>query len=174
MADLPKIVGVTAKSEAVRLTDAAPTPAANAIRLINTPRLGGGFLEGNLREGLITGHLWRGQRGDASARFGTVEIVVEAAGVGALPADPASLPHYHPLIKACLGYAAVDTSVVGSENVVYQQADLVTTCTIWLYSYTKLFKLVGCVGNMKLSLRAGQIGTITFTMTGVLREDPTD
>ena len=172
MADRIKIAGVLVKSEAVRLTDSIPTAALNAVRIQNIPRLGGGFLEGNMNEAATVGSLGKAPRGVSGGRWGSVELVCEARGVAGV--YPAVTPDFEPLIKACGG--APFPLVEGAAGTDTMQVPFVAdpvTCTIYLYSFSRfLYKLVGCVGNMRLSGRAAAVPTITFTMTGVLRADP--
>jgi hypothetical protein len=89
---------------------------------------------------------------------GGISFDVEIRGPGAA----ATAPRVSPLLQACGLTETLGTGTAGSAS--YAPASSgIPGCTIYAYMDGILWKLVGCRGNVKLTLQAGQVGLYNFT-----------
>jgi hypothetical protein len=167
-----KIFGVLAKIETTSGTDAAPT-SVNALRVVGIPTLKYGYLEEGLRDDVETGQLGVADRASPAGRWGSIDLQLEVRGAGA--AYSASvLPESDVLLRAG-GCSQAIVTTTSSETVTYTTLDTGTeTCTLYMFSHNKLFKLVGCVATVKYSAAAAKRGFMNFTLTGRMVADPVE
>lgn len=145
-----------AKSETTKGVDAAPTPAADAIRILNRPwpQVDGKPIDREVIKQTM-GRMPHLMNPDASIQL---EIQCELKGSGAAGTPP----EIAPLLKAC---RLVETVTAGT-SVVYQPSTATeNSATIYLYADGLLWKLLGAVGTAKIECQIGQPAKITFTMS---------
>lgn len=168
-----KIFGVALKIQPTPGTDAIPT-GANALRVVGISSLKWDFMEPGTREDVISGQLGTVERTDAAGRWGSLDIVLEAKGAGAAYAVGTVEPEPDVLLRIA-GMSRTFVATPGSESVLYSTLDAgfeIASCYCW--SAGKLFKLIDCVGTLKLSAEAAKRGFFTATITGLMRSDPTE
>jgi hypothetical protein len=168
-----KVFGVLAKIETTSGTDAAPTPAANAIRVVGIPILEYGYLESGERDDVQTGTLLISDRAAPAGRFGRIPITIEIAGSGA--AYSATVGPQADVFLRMSGFGRTVTTTGGSESILYFTLDEGNeTATVWLYTGRKLIKMVGCVAQpTNISAEATKRGMMSFNVQGRIVEDPT-
>ena len=176
MPEKVRLQGLTAKIEVTYGTDPVPTPAADAIQVeeILWQDIDTDFLHENVRENLATGFLGEGLAGARSGRFCKfrVPVVVKGAGV----AYSATVkPEMDVILRACAMKAVVDVTV-SLEKWTYTRRSLAhESCTIYVYSSGRRFKVVGCRGNLaEMAIAPGLITNMMFDMSGILVADPND
>lgn len=148
-------MALLAKIEGTYGTDPTPTGAANAM-------LTKGLTIQPYNGARVSRDLDRSTFGAQSeintGPFVVVSFGVELAGSGTAGTAPA----WGPLIQAC-GFTETD----GAADVVYTPANsALKSVTIYFYVDGQQHKVIGCRGNMSLSIARGQIPTIQFTFTG--------
>jgi hypothetical protein len=75
---------------------------------------------------------------------------------------------------AC-GLARSHDDTGGDEHGVYDLADTGhASTTVWAYAAGKLFKIVGCRGNMTWAPTAGGLGRLDFVLQGLLSTTPSE
>jgi len=144
-----------AKTETTKGVDAAPTPAADAIRILNRPwpSVDGKPIDREVVKQTM-GRLPHLMNPDASVQL---EIQCELKGSGAAGTPP----EIAPLLKACRLVEVVNAGV----DVQYHPATATEhSATIYLYADGLLWKLLGAVGTAKVEAQIGQPVKITFTM----------
>jgi len=145
-----------AKTETTKGVDAAPTPAADAIRPLNRPwpQVDGKPIDRSVVKQTM-GNLPHLMNPDASVQL-EIQCELKGSGVAGTP------PEIAPLLKAC---RLVETVTAGT-SVVYQPATATEhSATIYLYADGLLWKLLGAVGTAKIEAQMDQPAKITFTMS---------
>ena len=176
MAAPTKIFCVLAKLQASAGTDAAPTAAANAVRLLNTPTIKVKYLEEGDRKGET--HAGLGDLGTVG-RFGrSIDLTVQLAlkGAGADYFTTTNNPESDPFWQAA-GLTVTRSGGSGSGKLVYTTADASDTfplLTLYAYSQYKLYKIIDCVVAPKITLDNMKKGVIDFAVSGRLATDPVD
>lgn len=167
----PRILAAAAKIEAVSGTDSVPTLAANAVGLVGIPTLNPAFLEGGLRDDVVFGGLGTIDRSAPAGRHATIDLTLEVKGFGAAY-SAANRPECDVFLRGC-GKSAVVDATVGAEKVTYTTLDDgFETFTLYLWSASKLFKLVGCVATCRFAFTANNRVLVTFSVTGKMASDP--
>jgi len=171
-----KIFCVLAKIQAGAGIDAAPTAAANAVRLLNTPSIQPKFLEEGDRKGET--HAGLGNLGSVGSFGRYVDIPIQLAlkGAGADYFTATNNPESDPFWQAA-GMTVVRSGGAGAGKLVYTTADASDTfplLTLYAYSQYKLYKIIDCVVAPKITLDNMKKGVIDFVCTGRLVTDPTD
>jgi len=147
---------VLAKTEATKGTDAAPTAAADAVRVLNRPwpKIDGKPIDRQVVKQTM-GNLPHLMNPDASVQ---VEIQCELKGSG----TAGTPPEIEPLLLACRHVA----TVTAGTSVLYLPATATEhSATIYIYADGLLWKMVGAVGTAKIEAQIGQPTKITFTMS---------
>ncbi len=168
-----RLDGALAKIESAYATDAAPVAGTDGVRIAervwNSLTLEDEWL--NQREDVATGTLDHLGPAPAVGRKATIDMVLEVRGPGARISETV-LPEANALIQAC-GYGLTVDDTTDSELATYVPVDTgYASATIWAYAAGWLYKIVGCRGNMKIELRAGQIVRFRFQMQGIVAADP--
>lgn len=164
-----RVSAIAAKIEAVSGTDSVPTLAANAVNFIGLPpELAVLYLEDGDRSDVVYGGMG-GEiaRSAPAGRYGTIRIRMEAKGNN-------------------LGYNETGTQfaecdaflrAAGYDNVsgVYSSLDdALETMTLYCWTASKLFKLVGCVvTRARLDMTMNRRAFWEFDVQGVMTADPT-
>ena len=172
-----RIEALLAKIESAYATDPTPSASVDGIRGVGrlwnalTPE----FAFPNMREDVVSNSLVGVAPGTPAGSLMSIEYTVQAMGAGAAYASGTPIrPEADPLIMAC-GFARTHTDTGGSESVDYDLADTGhASITVWAYAGGKLFKVVGCRGNMTWAPQAGGLGTFTFRLQGLLSTTPAE
>jgi hypothetical protein len=169
-----KVFGVLAKIETTSGTDAAPTAAANAVRVVGIPVIEYGYLEPGERDDVQTGTLLISDRASPAGRFGRIPITIEIAGAGA--AYSASVAPQADVFLRGAGFGRTLVTTGGSESILYTTLDEGNeTFTCWFYTGRKLIKMVGCVAQpTNISAEATKRGLMAFNVMGRIAVDPTE
>jgi hypothetical protein len=93
----------------------------------------------------------------------TFSIAVELKGSGAA----GTAPEWAPLVRACGNKEVVSAGVDCQYSPENQDADM-DSVTIYLYKDGRVWKAVGCLGNMSINMNAGEYPIATFSMVGKL------
>lgn len=172
MATSLRLEAVAVRSESTYGVD--PTPGAtHAVRMIGRiwPALRRRHQFPNRRDDSVSGSLIPPKRGVAKGRLVDLELVWEMKGKGSAYAAEDDIEG-NPLLKAC-GLAVAVSTTGGSESLTYTPADTGHgSCTIYGYAGGELVIIRGCRGNVRWPIRAGNNGTMIFSMTGMLISDP--
>ena len=155
---------ILAKVEATNGTDAVPSGAANALKVfdvsISPLELKGIALD------YITGSFGGAQNLPGSS-FTKMTFSTSFSGSG----TAATAPAWGALLLGC-GHAET-TGLLTPNRVEYLPAtDALKSLSIYWYDDGVLHKSVGCMGNVKLSAKAGEMPKLTYEFTG-LEVDPT-
>jgi hypothetical protein len=150
---------ILAKIETTSGTDASPTGLANALQVSDlsiTP----------LDASNIEMNYIRAYFGNSESLVGTASVkcsfTVSLAGAG----DAATAPAWGALMLGCGHSESIGLTTV--DRVEYLPAtDLLKTLTIYWYDDGVLHKLLGCIGNVKLSAKSGEAPKLTFDFTGL-------
>ena len=159
MARIAKKTVVLVKIETTIGTDPTPTGAANAIEVMDlniTP-----LDASNIDINPITSYFGGGIQlvGTASVKC---SFSVSLAGSGVA----ATAPAWGALLLACAN--AETTGLTTPDRVEYLPAtDSLKTVTIYWYDDGALHKLLGAIGNVKLSAKSGEAPKLTFDFTGL-------
>lgn len=164
---MPRLIKKTivlAKVETTTGTDAAPTGAANALKVFDlsiTP----------LEISMVDVPLMAGWFGAAMSVPGTsfskcsFSVLLSGAGLAA------TAPAWGALMLGCA--SAETTGLTAPSRVEYLPAsDLLKTLSLYWYDDGLLHKLIGAFGTVKLSAKSGQVPKLTFEFTG-LESTPT-
>jgi hypothetical protein len=149
---------ITAKLETTPGTDAAPTGAANAIQVSDvsiTP-----LDAQNIDRSIIRGFFGGSEQlvGVASVK---ASFTVELAGSG----TAATAPAWGALLQAC---ASAEGLLTTPARVEYSPTSTgLKTVTIYYYDDGVLHKLLGAMGNCKLSARVGDRPKMMFDVIGL-------
>ena len=167
-----KIDGLLAKEEAVYGTDPTPTIGDNGVRVVGRlwPQLGDEFAFPNERGDVAIGSLDEPIPAVPRGHMINLDFTVELKGAGAAYSGvtPIVRPEVDPLLVAS-GLARTHDNTSGAETVSYAPADTGhLSCTIWAYAGGKLYKIVGCRGNMLWDMAAGELGRLRFVMQGMV------
>lgn len=160
-----RLDGLLAKIEATYGTDSVPVAGTDGVRISERAwsTLRTNYAWPNLREDVATGTILPAKPALPRGRWVEMDIAWELRGAGVdavVEADP--------LFRAC-GMAVVD----GALKFDYSQASqLHESATIYAYGGGALYKIVGCRGNFRWPIIAGQIGVVRFLMRGLLVTDP--
>ena len=159
---------VLAKLETDYGVDPTPTPAANAIMANNvtlpTP------ISEKLERLIVNDKLGK-QPHKINIRGYTCSFDVEMKGHGT---DAGVAPPEGCILQACAMKETVDGSIGCVEYTPTLTIAELKSCTLYIYVAGLLRHIMsGCVGNVSLTLTAGQIGLYHFEMTG-LYVVPTD
>lgn len=149
---------ILAKTEVTPGTDSIPTGAANALLVSEvtiTP------LEAqNIDRALIRAYFGASEQLVGTA-FKRVQFTVELAGSGTAGTAPA----WGPLLTACAFAEAVLATPARVEYTPVSTS--LKTLTIYYHDDGVLHKLLGAMGNVKLSAKAGDRPKLTFDFMGV-------
>jgi len=172
-----KIEGFTFKEESSYGTDSTPAPGDDGIRVVGRlwPSIQPEWAFPNRREDVLSNSLVKAPPGEPAGRIVSFEVVVELKGAGAAYSSTTPVrPEADPLLIACgLARTHVDTS--SSESVTYAQAATGHgSGTAYVYAGGKLFKIVGCRGNVRWPITAGEQGRLRFRFSGMLSTTPTE
>lgn len=158
MARLFRNRAITAKTETIYGTDAAPTGAANAMQMTNVvfnPSVGE-----EVNRDLVVPYM--GHQGVILVgTYATLAGEVEVAGSG----TPGTAPEYGPLLRAC-GMAEVITA--GTDVVYTPVSGGQESVSIHFNADGVRHVLLGARGTFTLNLTPKQIPRFAFTMTGLL------
>jgi hypothetical protein len=173
-----RIEGLLAKIESGGYgVDPTPTAADDGIRGVGRiwNALGPEWAFSNMREETVSNSLISVAPGAPKGRVVTITYTVQLMGAGAAYASGTPVrPECDALLMAC-GFARTHTDTGDSESVDYDLADTGhASVTVWAYAAGKLFKIVGCRGNMTWSPSAGGLGEISFTLQGLLTVTPSE
>lgn len=160
-----RLDGVLAKIEAVYGTDSVPVAGTDGVRISERAwsSLRTNYAWPNTREDVATGTILPMKPALPRGRWVEIDIAWELRGAGADLVVEAA-----PLFRAC-GMTEVD----GVLKFDYSQASqLHESATIYAYAGGALYKVVGCRGNFRWPIIAGQIGVVRFLMRGLLVTDP--
>jgi len=161
---MPKVIHrqvLFAKKETTYGSDPTPTESANAIIAIN-PRVKEVFQAAERNLSLKT---YSKKASLAGMKMIEVTFQTEIFGSGSV----GTAPRVGALFQAC-GFS----ETVAASSVTYAPASSpISSCTLYFYLDGRRHKILGAVGNVKLTLQAGQIGLAEWTMQG-LYADPTD
>lgn len=150
---------VLAKVEVTPGTDAVPTGAANALKVFDmsiTP------LElSSIEVKSISG--WFGAAMSLpGVSFSKCSFSVLLAGAG----DAAVSPAWTALMLGCA--SAETTGLLTPARVeILPATDLLKTLTLYWYDDGLLHKMLGCMGNLKLSAKSGEAAKLTFDLSGL-------
>jgi len=147
---------VLAKAETTKGTDAVPTAATDAVRVVNRPwpKIDGKPIDRQVVKQTM-GNMPHLINPDASM---TVELQCELRGSGAA----GTAPEIAPLLKAC----RLAETVNAGTDVTYQPASATEgSATVYIYADGLVWKFVGAVGDAKIDAQIGQAATITFTLS---------
>lgn len=147
---------VLAKIQPTANTDAAPTPAANAIlaRGVAPSPVVANFADRDLMQPYF-GNTGKVQIG----AYSQVEFEVELAGAGAA----GTAPKYGPLLRAC----AFGETITAGTKVDYAPVTTVQEMvTIWVYLDGVVHKMTDCKGSVSFQLDAGGIPVMRFNFVG--------
>lgn len=168
-----KIFGIAMRIETTPLTDSVPG-VGDAVRVVGIPTLKWGFLEPGVRDDVITGQLGAAARTNPAARWGSIDVSLEAKGAGAAYAVGVTVPECDVTLRIG-GMGRTFTAGAGTESILYSTLDQPTeTATLYCWGGGKLFKLVGCVATLKYSADAAKRGMFAATITGVMTSDPAE
>lgn len=151
-------LALLAKIETTYGTDAAPTGAANAmvVRNVTITPLEGDEISRDLivpffgHQGLILAGV-----------YGKIEFEVELAGAGAA----GTAPFWGPLARAC----ALSETIVAATTVTYAPVSAgQEAVTLWWNLDGTKHVLLGCRGNMTISLESQKIPLLKFAFVGLL------
>ena len=172
-----RIEGLLAKVESSYGTDPTPTVADNGVRGVGRiwNALSPEWAFPNLREDTMSNSLIGVAPGTPEGRIVTIDYAVQLMGAGAAYSSSTPVrPEADPFIMAC-GFARTHTDTASSEAVDYDLADTNhASITVWVYAGGKLFKVVGCRGNMTWSPQAGGLGQVQFQLQGIMLDAPTE
>jgi hypothetical protein len=167
----PELTRRTAFAAAVESTpgvDAAPTLAANAIRLAGPLVVEEFYLQENSCDDVLFGGLGtlapEAPAGRALRMRGRAVLVGHGAAYG-----NTALPVVHPLLAAAGLVPTVDAATPGSETVAYATSDDAnTTITAVAFQSGKLYRLTrGVVDSFTLQADAGGFPILSFSVVGV-------
>ena len=167
-----RLEGLTVKVESTYGTDPTPAAGTDGVRVSDRvwSSVSHDFAFPNDRPNAATGTLLPVIPATPKGRIANLEIACEVMGAGAAYSSSVK-PEVHVLLLAC-GMAATLDATGGAEKYTYTFADSShSSCTIWAYAGGLLFKVVGCRGTVRIPVDAGSIGTIIFSMQGLV-DDP--
>lgn len=149
---------ILAKIETTAGTDAVPTGGANALLVSDmsiTP------LEAqNVDRALLRPYFGASEQFVGTA-YKRVSFTVELAGSG----TAATAPAWGPLLQAC---ACAEALLATPNRVEYTPVtDALKTVTIYYYDSGVLHKLLGAMGNVKISAKVGDRPKLMFDILGV-------
>lgn len=173
MGDLLRVEALLVKKESSYGVDVTPG-VTDAVRITARlfPLLKTRFLFDNRRDDATTGGLISAKRGIVKGGLVDLDIPWEIKGKGSAYALSTDI-EADPLIQACGFSVAVDVTGA-AEKLTYAPVDTGhASCTIYAYAGGQLYKILGCRGNMKWPVKAGEQGVMNFAMTGMLAADPT-
>lgn len=148
---------ILAKQETTAGTDAVPTGAADAVLVSNvtvTP------LESTNVDRALIRPYFGGSEQLVAAYFSKVSFDVELAGSG----TAATAPAWGDLLLGCAHSEALLTAPARVEYLPASTA--LKTLSIYVYDDGVLHKLIGAMGNVKLSAKVGQIPRWSFEFWG--------
>ncbi len=172
-----RVDGLLAKEESTYGTDSTPAAGTDGVRVSQRvfSNLQVGFEFPNLRRDVANGGLLSAAPAPPGGRFCRVQVGWDARGAGAAYSSSTPVrPEADPLLVAC-GYQRTHDDTGSAESVAYTRVDTGhDSCTIWAYADGKRYQIVGCRGNLRIPIRAGQIGMWLFDMWGIMLVDPAD
>lgn len=149
---------ILAKVESTAGTDAVPTGADDAVLVSGmsiTP-----LDANNVNRDLVRGFFGGSEQLVATASV-KCSFTVELAGAAAA----ATAPQWGDLLLAC---AMAEASLTTPNRVEYTPVSTaLKTLTIYYYDDGVLHKLLGCMGNVKLSAKVGERPTLMFDFVGL-------
>lgn len=170
-----RFTGLLAKIESAYGTDPTPTAADDGVRAVGNLFVSPEWAFPNNREDTVSNSLIGVAPGTPAGRIATLDFRVQLMGAGAAYASGTPVrPECDALLMAC-GFARTHTDTSSSEKIDYDLADTGhSSVTLWVYDGGKLWKIVGCRGNMTWSPQAGGLGEVQFVMQGLLSTAPTE
>lgn len=147
---------ILVKEEATYNTDAAPSPSSDAVLVENLQWSNEGA---RMNERAAVKNTFGKLQQVFGGTLRTVSFDVEIKGSGAAGTPP----EFGPLLKAC----GMAETIVASTSVTYDPASTgIKSATIYYYQDGTLMKLTGCRGDAEWKTPTGEVGKMTFTMTG--------
>ncbi len=169
MTELLRFQGLLGKIESAYKTDPTPSTSTDGIQVEEAlhSNMTWGYLEENLRENLAGSAMGRYGQEVPVGRWMNIEITAALKGTGA--AYTASVkPEVDVLLRAC-GLTGTVGGSTGAETLTYSMASTgFESCTLWVYSGSKLYKVNGVRGSVNFMFTPGQVPTAVFTMRGYL------
>jgi hypothetical protein len=148
-----------AKTETGYGTDVTPTGLDGVLAMNVKPDVRFQSLIRNVQKSTLGKYAPVSETGGNTAAGG-ISFDVELRGAGSAYST-AILPKIDPLLKAC----GLTGTIVAGTSVTYTPISTgISGCTIYTYLDGVIAKLIGCRGNAKLSLKAGQPAVWTFDM----------
>ncbi len=153
-------------------TDAVPTAGANAVRISKrawnsiTP----GYEWPNLRDDVANNSFVPIQAAQARGQKARLSLMWELKGLGATYTT-AAFTDADPLFQAC-GWAGVYAAQTWTYAPITTGAR--PSCTVYVWTGGKQYKVVGCRGNFEAAVQAGRIIQVTFNLEGILSAIETD
>jgi len=161
-----RIEAVLSKKEAVLGTDALPV-AANGFKVANRVHSLLTFEEAfpGTRPEVVTGSLITAPPVPPVGTVVTADLMWEAKGPAPSAYDGSTVfPEADPVLQAC---GCSSNFLTAPARQVYAPMDTGhASCTLYCYAGGKLFKIVGCRGNIMWRIRVGQLDIINFRMQG--------
>lgn len=149
-------LAILVKPETVYSDDSLPV-AANAVLFTGAPSI---TIEGDSLSRDIAKPYWGNDPTKLVGKFVKIEGEVEITGAGAAGSAPAVAN----ILKAC-GLAETITATTSAE---YDPAsENISSVTCYFQRGNDLWKVVGCRGDMSLSMQAKQYGKFKFSLTGL-------
>jgi hypothetical protein len=150
---------ILAKVETTAGTDATPTGSADAVLVSN---LSGRVLEANNVDRALIRAFFGSSEQLVGTKFKRLSFTVELAGSG----TAATAPQWGDLLLGC-GFAET-TGLTTPNRVEYQPiSTALKTLTLYWYDSGVLHKLLGAMGNVKLSAKVGDRPTLAFDFIGI-------
>ena len=166
MPDLLPVEGIEVKREGTYNVD--PSPAtSDGVRLARNvwSSMIVDYQFPNRRTGVVNGSIIPAKNALPRGRFVKLDLYVEIKGAGAdVPPEVAEL-------DVATGMPETDGSALWTYGPLTSSTK--GSCTIYVYSGAKLFKITGCRGRGSLELLAGQLAVKHYTMWGILATAPT-
>jgi hypothetical protein len=156
---------MAAKVEGTYGTDAVPTFATNAVRLMDRPTITHSFLAENLREAWFTGGLGELAAVSPSGQAIEIDFSVPLHGAGTAYAST-NTPNIDPFLQAA-GFGVAYTT----GSVAYDVTDQPSTgLSVYTRMDGKEYKAVGCiVTEWTLSCAAGEYPTFSGKLQGIAK-----
>lgn len=150
---------VLAKIETTYGTDPTPTTAANAVEVMD---LSMKRVKSPVERNSQNASLMR-----KASLLGEEYYEISFKAEIQLTGSAGTPPRLGPLLRAC---GLSQTIITGGSPVVKyrDRSDSFESCTIWVYQGGRLFKTVGCFGNVKGTYEAGKNAILEFTMQGMV------
>lgn len=150
---------ILAKVETTAGTDAAPTAGADAV-LIRVSNLSAKVEQLFAERDIVRGTFGAPDKLPYTRR-GAINFSVELQGSG----TAGTAPEWGDLLIGC---GLAETITAGSRVEYTPASTNLKTLTIWAYINGKLEKFAFAVGNFKLNMQVGQVGTLDFSFQALV------